>query len=123
MKHSLQLKLSQHLTLTPQLQQSILLLQLALIGLTERDKNIAALIIGHLDEDGYLPTDLDELRESAAAAIPEVEIEEVATVLRHVQNLEPTGVGARDIAECLGLQLKAMPESTPHRDQAIELVA
>jgi len=103
--------------------QEHLLQQLALIGLTERDKNIAALIIGHLDEDGYLQTDLDELRESAAAAIADVEIEEVATVLRHIHNLEPTGVGARDVAECLGLQLKAMPESTPHRDRAIELVA
>ncbi|HEX3059766.1 MAG TPA: RNA polymerase factor sigma-54 [Usitatibacter sp.] len=96
--------------------------QLALVGLTERDKRIAAMVIGHLDEDGYLKQDLEELRGAAAAAMPDIEIEDLQIALKHVQNLEPTGVGARDIAECLELQLRAMPESTPHRDGAIELV-
>ena len=96
--------------------------QLALIGLTERDKRIAAMVIGHLDEDGYLKQDLEELRAAAVAAMPDIEIEDLQIALKHVQNLEPTGVGARDIAECLELQLRAMPESTPHRDGAIELV-
>jgi RNA polymerase sigma-54 factor len=96
--------------------------QLALTGLTERDKKIAALVVGHLDEDGYLKQDLEELREAAAAAMPDIEIEDLQIALKHVHNLEPTGVGARDIAECLELQLRAMPESTPHRDAAIALV-
>ncbi len=104
-------------TLQEHLQQ-----QLSLTGLTPRDKRIAEMIVGHLDEDGYLKPDLEELRESTAPAIPDVEVEEVATVLRHVQNLEPTGVGARDVAECLELQLRALPESTPHRDTAMKLV-
>ncbi len=52
----------------------------------------------------------------------DVEIEELQIALRHVQNLEPTGVGARDAGECLELQLAALPECTPHRDKAIELV-
>jgi RNA polymerase sigma-54 factor len=97
--------------------------QLALVGLTERDKRIAALVIGHLDEDGYLKQDLEELRQSALAAMPDLEIEDLQIAMKHVQNLEPTGVGARDIAECLELQLRALPESTPHRESAIELVA
>jgi RNA polymerase sigma-54 factor len=97
--------------------------QLALVGLTDRDKRIAAMVIGHLDEDGYLKQDLEELRAAAVAAMPDIEIEDLQISLKHVQNLEPTGVGARDIAECLELQLRAMPESTPHRDGAIELVA
>jgi RNA polymerase sigma-54 factor len=96
--------------------------QLALTGLTERDKKIAALVVGHLDEDGYLKQDLEELREAAAAAMPDIEIEDLQIALKHVHNLEPTGVGARDIAECLELQLRALPESTPHRDAAIALV-
>ena len=96
--------------------------QLALVGLTERDKRIAAMLIGHLDEDGYLKQDLEELRAAAVAAMPDIEIEDLQIALRHVQNMEPTGVGARDIAECLELQLRAMPESTPHRDAAVELV-
>ena len=96
--------------------------QLALVGLTERDKRVAAMIVGHLDEDGYLKQDLEELREAALAAMADIEIEDLQIALKHVQNLEPTGVGARDIAECLELQLRALPESTPHRDAAIELV-
>ena len=97
--------------------------QISLTGLTDRDKRIAEFVIGHLDEDGYLPSDLEELRQSAITAMSDVEIEELQIALRHVQNLEPTGVGARDVAECLELQLKAMPAGTPHRDAAIELVA
>ncbi len=102
--------------------QEHLLSQVALTGLTERDKRLAAHIIGHLDEDGYLKSELEELRESAAAALDDLEIEELSTALRHVQNLEPTGIGARDAAECLELQLRAMPAGTPHRETAITLV-
>jgi RNA polymerase sigma-54 factor len=102
--------------------QEHLLQQVALTGLTERDKRLVAHIIGHLDEDGYLKSELEELRESAAAALDDLEIEELSTALRHVQNLEPTGIGARDAAECLELQLRAMPPSTPYRDTAITLV-
>jgi len=102
--------------------QDHLLQQLSLTGLTERDKKIAAMIVGHLDEEGYLKQELEELREAALAAAPDLEIEELQIALKHVQNLEPTGVGARDIAECLELQLRAMPEATEHRDAAIALV-
>jgi RNA polymerase sigma-54 factor len=102
--------------------QEHLLQQLALTGLTERDKRIAALIVAHLDEDGYLKQELEELREAAAPAMPDLEVEELAIALKHVQNLEPTGVAARDVAECLELQLRAMPEATGHRDGALELV-
>ena len=104
-------------TLQEHLQQ-----QLSLTGLTPRDKLIAEFVIGHLDGDGYLKQDLEELRQSAIAALSEVEIEELQIALRHVQNLEPTGVGARDVAECLELQLKALAPATPHRDAALELV-
>src|SRR6185503_19452158 len=102
--------------------QEHLLQQLALTGLTERDKRIAALLVGHLDEDGYLKSDLDELRESASQAIAELEADDLSIALKHVQNLEPTGVGARDLAECLELQLRALPAATPYRDAATTLV-
>src|SRR5579862_1086706 len=99
-----------------------LLAQVALTNLTPRDKRVAALIVGHLDEDGYLKQDLAELLESVLAAAPELEIEDLNIALRHVHNLEPAGVGARHVAECLELQLRAMPESTPHRETALTLV-
>jgi RNA polymerase sigma-54 factor len=100
-----------------------LLAQLSLTGLTQRDKRLAALIVGHLDEDGYLKQELEELRTSALEAVPDLELDEIHIALRHVHNLEPAGVGARHVAECLELQLRAMPESTPHRDTALMLVA
>jgi RNA polymerase sigma-54 factor len=102
--------------------QEHLLLQLSLTGLTERDKRIAAMLVAHLDEEGYLKPDLEELREATAAAIPDVEIEDLQIALKHVQHLEPTGVGARDLAECLELQLRALPAATPNRDAALALV-
>jgi RNA polymerase sigma-54 factor len=102
--------------------QEHLLQQLSLTALTERDKRLAAMIIGHLDEDGYLKSELAELRESTLAAMPDLEIEELSIALKQLQNLEPTGVAARDVAECLELQLNALPEGTPHREAAITLV-
>jgi RNA polymerase sigma-54 factor len=102
--------------------QEHLLQQLSLTGLTQRDKRIAAMLVAHLDEDGYLKPELEELREATVAAIPDVEIEDLQIALKHVQHLEPTGVGARDLAECLELQLRAMPAATPRRDRALDLV-
>ena len=102
--------------------QEHLLQQVALTGLTQRDKRLAALIVGHLDEDGYLKQPLGEILESALGAMPDLEIDELNIALRHVHNLEPAGVGARDVPECLELQLKALPVSTPHRDTALTLV-
>src|SRR3954469_216472 len=58
--------------------------QLALLGLTPRDKALAAFVVGHLDEDGYLKQELEELRESAAGS-SDVEIEELQIALAHVQ--------------------------------------
>jgi len=102
--------------------QEHLLQQLALMSLTERDKRIAALLVAHLDEDGYLPTDLEELRAIAAEAVPDLEPEDIDIALQHVQHLEPSGVGARNAAECLALQLRALPATTPHREGALALV-
>src|SRR5882757_9058576 len=71
--------------------QEHLFQQLSLTGLTPRDKRIATMIVAHLDEDGYLKPDLEELREAAAVAIAEVDVDEIAIALKHVQHLEPTG--------------------------------
>ena len=105
----------------PTLQES-LIRQLQLTPLTDRDKRLALLVIAHLDGDGYLGADLDELHAVAVGEWPDVEREDVVIAVRQVQNLEPTGVGARDLAECLGLQLQALPKETPYRDAALALV-
>ena len=94
--------------------------QLGLTSLSEHDKRIVALLIDALDEDGYLTQDLDEL---AAMLPPELEIEpiELSTALRHLQNLDPPGVGARNLGECLSLQLEILPAETPYREQALTI--
>jgi RNA polymerase sigma-54 factor len=94
--------------------------QLGLTSLSEHDKRIVALLIDTLDEDGYLTQSLDEL---AALLPPELEIEpiELHTALCHLQNLDPPGVGARDLGECLALQLEILPPETPYREQALTI--
>ena len=101
--------------------QECLIRQLQLTPLTERDKRLALLVIAHLDEDGYLGASLEELRTLAATEIADVEPEELAIALKQVQNLEPAGVGARSLAECLALQLRALPSDTEYRDEALTL--
>jgi len=97
-----------------------LLRQLSLTKLETRDRALVAFLIEALDEDGYLSQTLDEL----AQLVPEelqIDPEELHIALKHLQNLDPTGVGARNCAESLELQLLAQPESTPHRAQALAI--
>jgi RNA polymerase sigma-54 factor len=95
--------------------------QLTLTGIGERDRALVALLIDALDEDGYLTQPLEEI---AALFAPEAQVdaEELAIALRHLQNLEPAGVGARSPAECLVLQLRALGEH-PSRALAEEIAA
>ena len=95
--------------------------QLGLTVLPERDKRIVALLIDTLDERGYLTQDLDELAAMLPAEL-EVAPDDLCVALRQLQNLEPRGIGARDLSECLALQLEALPESTPYRREALEVV-
>jgi len=94
--------------------------QIALIPLSDRDRGILRMLIEALDDDGYLTQPLEELHELIPAEA-EVEVEELQIALNHLQQLDPTGVGARSPGECLALQLRAMPED-PVRDIAITLV-
>ena len=102
--------------------QEYLIRQLQLMQLTERDKRIALVVITHLDEDGYLKATLDDLVQVARAELEDIEAEEITIAIRQIQNLEPAGVGACDLSECLALQLKALDPSEPQRERAIELV-
>ena len=77
-----------------------LLWQLSLSGLGDREKELGRLIIGNLDDDGYLRIPLAEVVVGTGFAESEVE-----SVLKDIQTFDPTGVGARDLSECLLLQL------------------
>jgi len=78
-----------------------LLWQLGLSGLSDAEKAIGQLIIGNLDEDGYLRTPVEELARDAG-----VTPEAVESVLMLIQTFDPAGVAARDLRECLLIQLR-----------------
>jgi RNA polymerase sigma-54 factor len=96
--------------------------QLLLSQMNERDRALCQFVIEALDEDGYLRIDLGEL----AQMIPEehdVQADELHALLRLVQTLEPAGVGARCLQECLLLQLGRLPCETPGRDLARDILS
>ena len=98
-----------------------LLHQVSLTKLPPRDRTLVAVLIDALDEDGYLTQPLEEI----LAMFPEelgIDLEEITIALRHLQNLDPIGVGARSPAECLELQLLAMDEDVPGRACALRVV-
>lgn len=80
-----------------------LLWQLGLSSISEEERRIGAVIIGNIDDDGYLRSPLDEIASSAG-----VRIEKVKDVLRLIQTFDPMGVGARDLKECLLIQLEQL---------------
>jgi RNA polymerase sigma-54 factor len=98
-----------------------LLWQINLLQCPHRDKRIVAMLVDTLDDDGYMTQDLEEL----TAMFPpdlEIEISELAIALKHLQHLEPAGIGARSLSECLSLQLQALPEDVPFRADALTTV-
>ncbi len=99
-----------------------LLWQLGLTRMSELDQAIATAIIDSIDEDGYLSTSLEEIQKSLTTPELEIDIAEIEAVLHQVQNFDPIGVGARDLRECLSIQLRNFPENTPWRQAAAKLV-
>jgi RNA polymerase sigma-54 factor len=94
--------------------------QIALSPLSDRDRALVRFLIEALDDDGYLHQPLEELLELLPQDA-EVELDDLAIALCHVQSLEPAGIGARSPQECLALQLLALPESAI-RPLALEIV-
>jgi len=78
--------------------------QANMLSLSARDHVLVCAVVESLDDDGYLRLGLDELAELAELD-PAVDACEMNTALKLVQSLDPCGVGARDVAECLLLQL------------------
>jgi RNA polymerase sigma-54 factor len=100
-----------------------LLNQLIVSPLTLRDRTLVAALIDDLDDSGFLTQPLADITASLQDELEELEPEEVETALKHLQNMDPTGVGARNLAECLTLQLRVLPPDTPARDAAMRLTA
>ena len=92
-----------------------LLEQLSLSGLNDYEKKIAEIVIGNIDDDGYLQLDVDDL-----LALPNFPVETLDKILDTVHEFEPAGVGARDLRECLLIQLKRAGREASQEYQLIE---
>lgn len=95
--------------------------QMDLAPFSDNDRDIASAIIDSIDDDGYLTTSLEEIQQGMEAD-KGIELDEVAAVLRRIQNFDPPGVAARDLRECLMLQLQQLPADTPMLSEAKRLV-
>jgi RNA polymerase sigma-54 factor len=96
--------------------------QLEMSRLSERDMRIGAAIIDAINDDGYV---IEALEEIARNLQPEIvaSVAEVERVLGHVQAMDPAGVGARSVSECIELQLRQLDSQTPGRDTALLIAA
>jgi RNA polymerase sigma-54 factor len=104
-----------------------LIWQLDLTPFSDTDRAIALTIIDGIDADGYLKSSLEDILLSVNSGEKEedeehVLLEEVETVLRRLQHFDPIGVGARDLGECLLLQLAELDKTTPWLKEAQLLV-
>ncbi|GAB3728662.1 RNA polymerase factor sigma-54 [Luteimonas pelagia] len=98
-----------------------LLWQLHLSHLSPRDRAIGAALVEAIDDDGYLREPVDAVaRMLADEGVAEPE---VVAVLRCIQSFDPPGVGARDLGECLRLQLAVLPADTPHLELAARIAS
>ncbi|EAT11089.1 RNA polymerase factor sigma-54 [Bermanella marisrubri] len=101
--------------------QDHLLWQLNLTPMSDNDHMIAVNIIEGVDDDGYLKVSLEDILASFDPEL-EIELDELEAVLHLLQQFEPSGVCARDLQECLSLQLKQLPKDTPWLDLAQKLI-
>lgn len=97
-----------------------LMWQMELTPFSDTDRAIAIAIIDAIDEKGYLTQNCDELLEAVnreymdeSSHADEVELDEVEAVLKRIQHFDPIGVASRSLQECLLIQLKHLPDTTP----------
>jgi RNA polymerase sigma-54 factor len=97
--------------------------QLGLRQLDEQKHSLAEYLIGNIDEDGYLRRDLPSIVDDLAFAVNiTVTEEELLEILRIIQDFDPTGVGARDLRECLLLQISSKDQDQPSIALATKII-
>ncbi|OAI09792.1 RNA polymerase sigma-54 factor [Methylomonas koyamae] len=99
-----------------------LLWQLDLIPISDRDYAIAVAIIDAINDDGYVASDLQDIFQGLQEQLEGLEFDEVQAVLHRIQNFDPVGVAALDLADCLRLQLQQLPDSTRYKAEALDFV-
>ena len=99
-----------------------LLQQLELISISERDRAIAIAIIDSVNEDGYISESIENIHQGLQGQLEDLELDEVEGVLHRVQNFDPIGVAAKDLADCLMLQLLQLSDTVPYKNEAVDVV-
>ncbi len=99
-----------------------LIWQLELTPFTDRDHDIALSIIDSINAEGYLMSGLEEIFQGLQGQMDDLDYEEVEAVLHRVQNFDPSGVAAADLQDCLRIQLTQLPEQTPYKTEALQVV-
>ncbi|WP_336153638.1 RNA polymerase factor sigma-54 [Acinetobacter pittii] len=102
--------------------------QVNLLHFSKIDQLIAYCIVDALDEKGFLDAEIEEIILAAQQLLNEMDIEEeieedeVLVVLKHIQRLDPLGIGSRNLAECLKVQLEFLPKDVEYLNEAKNLL-
>ena len=103
--------------------QEYLIEQLGYRNLSEEEMRLAVYLVGSIDEDGYLRRDLESVADDIAFTLgEEVSPERLEAILKVIHDLEPAGIGARNLRECLLLQLSQLPMTTRSRRLARKIL-
>lgn len=101
---------------TTQTLQDYLMWQVELTPFSDADRAIATSIVDAVDETGYLTVPLEDILESIGDE--EIDIDEVEAVLKRIQRFDPVGVAAKDLRDCLLIQLSQFDKTTPWLEEA-----
>ncbi|QRF09370.1 RNA polymerase factor sigma-54 [Acinetobacter pittii] len=102
--------------------------QVNLLHFSKIDQLIAYCIVDALDDKGFLDAEIEEIILAAQQLLNEMDIEEeieedeVLVVLKHIQRLDPLGIGSRNLAECLKIQLEFLPKDVEYLNEAKNLL-
>ncbi|MDS7924356.1 MULTISPECIES: RNA polymerase factor sigma-54 [Acinetobacter] len=102
--------------------------QVNLLHFSKIDQLIAYCIVDALDDKGFLDAEIEEIILAAQQLLNEMDIEEeieedeVLVVLKHIQRLDPLGIGSRNLAECLKVQLEFLPKDIEYLNEAKNLL-
>ena len=103
--------------------QESLIEQLGFRNLSQHEMTLARYLVGSLDEDGYLRRDMEAISDDLAFTVGvEASTDELERLLAVIQELEPAGIGARSLQECLLLQINQLPMTSRSRRTARKIL-
>ena len=104
--------------------QEYLMEQLRYRNLKDEERKVAEFLIGSIDEDGYLRRDMESISDDIAFSLGlEYSVEELERLLSFIHQLEPAGIGARNLQECLLLQMNQRRIDTPAKKVALKILS